>query len=97
MVGGVRFDVKLKVGEDSLFMARISRQVKGIRKTEPTACYYVCERVDSASRKKVGRIEELKRIAYLVLVYSGMLFKGYNVLFIASRMAASLIHLRRLL
>lgn len=97
IVGGVRFDVNLKVGEDSLFMARVSRRVKGVRKTEPTACYYVRTRIGSASRKKVVRAEELRRITYLVYSYGGMIFKGYNLPFILSRIAASLGHLKRLL
>ncbi|WP_312943381.1 glycosyltransferase family 2 protein [Stutzerimonas kunmingensis] len=96
IIGDARFDEKLKIGEDSLFMAKISKRVRGIRKTEPSACYYVYEREGSASRKEIVRSEELGRITYLFSEYSWLLLKGYNIPFILSRVVASLLHLRRL-
>ncbi len=95
-IGSIRFDPKLKVGEDSLFMAELSKRVKGVRKTDSSACYYVYQREGSASRRKVGRVEEIKRVSYLVATYGSMLFKGYNSPFILSRIAASLLHVRRI-
>lgn len=96
VIGSSRFDTKLKVGEDSLFMAEISSRVRGIRKAESSACYYVCQREGSASRKKNSRIEEIKRVFYLVFIYGKMLFKGGDVFFILSRIIASILHLRRI-
>jgi len=96
IVGSARFDTKLKVGEDSLFMAELSRRVKGVRKTNETACYYVYKREGSASRKKTVRTEEIRRVLYLVAIYGKMLLTGYNPPFILSRVAASLMHFKRI-
>ncbi|XKF14806.1 glycosyltransferase family 2 protein [Halomonas sp. BLK-85] len=96
IVGSTRFDLKLKVGEDSLFMAELSKRVQGISKTDSSACYYVYQREGSASREKVVRMEEIKRVSYLVATYGTMLFNGSNLLFIFSRIAASMKHLRRI-
>ncbi|MFT0849662.1 glycosyltransferase family A protein [Achromobacter sp. F4_2707] len=96
LIGNVRFNERLKVGEDSLFMAEISKRVKGVKKADEAACYYVCVRDGSASRKKALLLEELRRIAYLVCVYTRMLLQGYNVPFVLSRIAATLMHLRRI-
>lgn len=96
IIGPTRFDPKLKVGEDSLFMAELSKRVQGIRKTDSSACYYVYQREGSASRKKVVRMEEIKRVFYLVATYGTMLFKGGDFRFIFSRIAASMMHLRKI-
>jgi glycosyltransferase involved in cell wall biosynthesis len=96
IIGSTRFDIRLKTGEDALFMANISKRVKGVRKADMTACYYVCQRDDSASRRKAVTSEELRRISYLVFVYSSMLFRGHNTFFILSRIIASIIHVKRI-
>src|SRR5690554_823881 len=41
IIGKVRFDTKLAIGEDSLFMAQLSHRVKAVKKTSDTTSYYV--------------------------------------------------------
>lgn len=97
IIGNVRFDTELAIGEDSLFMAKISHNVQGVKKTAASACYYVCEREGSATRQKIDKKKELKRIVYLLKEYSKMLLSfRYNTLFIMTRVAATLMHGRRL-
>lgn len=97
IIGNVRFDTELAIGEDSLFMAKISHKVQGVKKTVAFACYYVYEREGSATRQKIDKKKELKRIVYLLKEYSKMLLSfRYNTLFIMTRVAATLMHGRRL-
>lgn len=91
-----RFDNRLSIGEDSLFMAKISKNFKSLRKSHPTAAYLIHERVGSTTRKKINRISELKRLVYLISKYTTLLFKGYNIIFVFSRIAASFKHLKRI-
>lgn len=94
MIKDIRFDPKVDIGEDSLFMAKISPHVKGVKKTiSENACYYVNQRIGSATRKKLNKRKELRRVAYLLLKYSKMfLSRKYDTLFIATRIAATLKH-----
>lgn len=90
IIGNVRFDKKVAIGEDSLFMAELSYRVVGIRKTSPKACYYINEREGSSTRKKLNKRKEIKRILYLLKRYIDMLFSNkYNKVFILTRMAAT--------
>lgn len=96
-VGHTRFDEKLKKHEDSLFMAQISKNIKGIRKTSADTFYYVYERQGSASRTKVAAREELKTQAYLYCKYLKLFFSpSYEKLFIATRIAATMKHLKNI-
>ncbi|OCL82740.1 glycosyltransferase [Arcobacter porcinus] len=96
MIGDVRFDTKLKIGEDSLFMAEISNKVKGIKKTSKDTIYFVNERDGSATRRKIDKKEEVIRIIYLIKKYNKMIFKDYDKIFILSRIIATLIHIRKI-
>lgn len=97
IISTVRFDTRLSLGEDSLFMARISRNVCAIRKADFNACYFVYERAGSASRKNINRKLEVERILYLLSVYSRMLFSPrYNKAFILSRIIATIVHGKKL-
>ncbi len=88
-----RFDERLSIGEDSLFMALISTNVHIMYKTSEHACYFVNERQGSVTRRHLSRIGEINRCAYLFKEYSKLLFKpGYNKVFILSRLVATLIH-----
>lgn len=91
-----RFDNRLSIGEDSLFMARISKNLKSLRKSHPTAAYLINERVGSTTRKKVNRISELRRLVYLISKYTALIFEGYNIIFVFSRIAATFKHLKRI-
>lgn len=97
IIGDVRFDVRLSKGEDALFMAKLSPNVQLIRKATPEACYYVYERPGSSTRKKTPIFKELRRLAYLVRVYAGLLLKKeYKKTFIFTRILASLAQLKKL-
>ncbi|MDM1706951.1 glycosyltransferase family A protein [Thiopseudomonas alkaliphila] len=97
IIADTRFDTNLAIGEDSLFMAKLSYRVNLMKKTSKMACYYVREREGSATRKKIKRKKELKRICYLLKEYSKMLFlPHYERLFITTRIVATLMHGRRL-
>src|SRR5690554_6175693 len=98
IIGNVRFDTKLAIGEDSLFMAQISNKVKAVQKADESACYYVYEREGSATRRKVHKSKEFERIIYLLTEYTKMLLSfRYGALFVMTRIAATLVHGRRLL
>ena len=97
IIGKVRFDTKLAIGEDSLFMAQLSHRVKAVKKTSDTTSYYVYEREGSATRQRVNKKKELQRIIYLLKEYSKMLLSfRYDTLFIMTRIAATLLHGRNL-
>lgn len=98
IIGDTRFDTRLSIGEDSLFMAQLSHRVKAVRKTSPNACYYVNKRIGSVTRKKINKKKELKRILYLLGEYSKMLLNfQYGTLFILTRIIATLMHGKRLI
>jgi len=91
MIQDIRFDDKVSKGEDSLFMAMISKNVLGIKKTNKDTCYYVYEREGSATRKKVKKSKELKTIFYLTYQYIKLFFRNdYEKLFILTRIMATL-------
>lgn len=95
IISSVRFDTRLKKGEDSFFMTQIAERVKAVAKTGESSCYYVRIRPNSASRKKVDPVIEIKRIGYLIRRYTSLIFstklsKG----FILSRVLATIIHLK---
>ena len=96
IVQNTKFDTNLTIGEDSLFMAELSCRVQGLKKTDPLACYYVNKREGSAYRKTVPIFFETKRIFYLLKKYIKLLFSGYDILFIISRIIASIMQLKRL-
>lgn len=97
MIQDIRFDVKVSKGEDSLFMAMISKNVLGIRKTSGDTCYYVYERIGSATRKKTKISSEIKTIFYLTGQYLKLLFnKDYKKFFILTRIVATLLKLLKI-
>ncbi|MUK92239.1 glycosyltransferase [Aliivibrio fischeri] len=97
IIGETRFNRKLDMGEDALFMTMISSNVKAVMKSDSEAIYYVFERANSLSRKKIQRSYEIKRIVYLLMKYSVLFAKAKkNHLFIATRFAATLKFIRRL-
>ena len=97
MIGDIRFDEKVSKGEDSLFMSMISKNVLGIRKTSDDTCYYVYERIGSATRKKTKISSEIKTIRYLTYQYLQLLFnKDYENVFILTRIVATLLKLLKI-
>ncbi len=97
MIQDIRFDEKVSKGEDSLFMAMLSQNVLGVKKTDKDTCYYVYEREGSATRKKIQKTEELRTIFYLTSQYIRLFFKNdYEKLFILTRIVATLRKLLKL-
>ena len=97
MIDDIRFDTYLARGEDSLFMAQISKSIKGLQKTSADTIYYACLRDGSASRRRVNKKEELERILYLLKEYLRLLFtKGYDKPFILTRIVATFKQLRNI-
>ncbi len=90
MIQDVRFDEKVSKGEDSLFMAMISKNVLGIRKTNNDASYFVFERSGSASRRKIKKTMEFKTLCYLTYRYITILIRNdYDKLFVLTRVFAT--------
>lgn len=98
MIDQYRFDASLARGEDSLFMATISKNILHTQKTLDNAYYHVRERLGSVTRRKINKKEEISRILYLLKEYFKLfLCKGYNKIFIFTRILATLKHLKNLL
>ncbi|SFV88917.1 Beta-1,3-glucosyltransferase [hydrothermal vent metagenome] len=89
IIGDIRFDTNLKNGEDSLFMATISKNIKKLCKPCNEVCYYIYERPNSASRRKIPLKQKLKNDRYLMIAYSKLLLlPQYDRLFILTRIVA---------
>lgn len=98
MIQDIRFDEKVSKGEDSLFMAMISKNISGIRKTSNDTCYYVFERVGSATRQKIDKKREIKTIFYLTFQYMKLFFRrDYQKIFILTRVGATLLKLIKII
>lgn len=98
IVGETRFDINLRKGEDSLFMAELSPRVRMVRKSEPESCYYVYLRPGSATRRKDSTKEEVKKVFYLVIKFSKLFFTpSYDKAFVGSRVLAAFLQLRNIL
>lgn len=98
MVENFTFDVQVSKGEDSLFMATISKNIFGIKKTSSDTIYYVYERIGSTTRKKDNFNKEIRTIAYLEYKYIKLLFnKNYEKLFVLTRIIATIIRLLKII
>ncbi len=91
-VEGQQFDVRFKVGEDSLFMFLISNKVKNITFTSQNAIYYRRCRENSAIFSTNAK-QRIQNAIYLIIAYSKIYFSEigeYNFLFYATRILGSL-------
>lgn len=95
IIQDVRFDTNLKIGEDSVFMAKISKKVKGIVLSDSSAIYYRRLRAGSASRVKQPILKKCNIVCKLLKKYTKMLTPSYNIPFIATRIVAALLKLAR--
>lgn len=90
MIENVHFDTNLTRGEDGLFMANISMNIHSIVKCRKDTIYYVNYRQNSASRKKVDKLKEVKQLGYLITQYVKMLFqKDFSARFVITRILAT--------
>lgn len=95
IIQDVRFDTNLKIGEDSVFMAKISKKVKSIVLSDSSAIYYRRLRAGSASRVKQPILKKCNIVCKLLNKYTKMLTPSYNIPFIATRIVAALLKLAR--
>lgn len=95
IIQDVRFDTNLKIGEDSVFMAKISKKVKSIVLSDSSAIYYRRLRAGSASRVKQPILKKCDIVCKLLKKYTKMLTPSYNIPFITTRIIATLLKLVR--
>ncbi len=92
MLQNAKFDENVFKGEDSLFMAVISKNIQRIQKTSKGTCYFVYERVGSTTRRKVKMADEIKNSLYLTVQYLNLFFRqDYNKVFIGTRVLATVL------
>lgn len=90
MFEGWKLDPHLKNGEDSLFLAQISCNVKFIHKTKSDVFYHIYLREDSASRKVTSFSYIKNNTMYLIQEYSKLLTSSsHSKLFILTRILAA--------
>lgn len=92
-IRGIRFDTKLRNGEDAQFMFKLAKNIQGITLSEDGCIYYRRIRVNSASRKAKPFKEKIKLTFYLCLSYSQVYLgnaEKYEFFFYLSRVAASI-------
>lgn len=93
IIGNRRFNVDFKRGEDALFMAVISDQIKSIRLASSEAIYYRRFRNQSASRMCLPKMEYIKEAFLLSKEFANTYFinpNDYHILFFISRILAPL-------
>lgn len=95
IIQDIRFDTNLKIGEDSVFMAEISKNAKSIVLSDRHAIYYRRLRVGSASRVKQPISKRCAIVCKLLKRYTKMLTVSYNIPFIATRIVAAFLKLVR--
>jgi glycosyltransferase involved in cell wall biosynthesis len=93
IIGNIRFDESFKIGEDSLFGFKISKNIDKCILSDENSIYYRRIRIGSASRSDKRFKYKLKNAYMLILAYSKIYFsdfRKYNVLFYSSRIFASI-------
>jgi glycosyltransferase involved in cell wall biosynthesis len=92
MIGDTRFDPRLARGEDSLFMAQISRRVSGVRKASTDTLYFLCAREGSVTQQPIPLGRELRGLGYLLVRYLRLLVSPqYRAIFIGTRIASCIL------
>lgn len=94
IVGDARFQENLSLGEDSVFIATISKRIQQVKQTAPDVYYYVTVRAESASRKKISNWEQISNALELSWTFCRIYFsdmRSYSFPFFLSRIIASLL------
>ena len=65
-IGNTRFNTKMEVGEDSVFIVEVAKNIHGIMYTNTDAIYYRRIRNNSVSRKKRTILENFKITATMI-------------------------------
>ncbi len=93
IIGDKRFNTRFRLGEDALFMACVSGNIKSLVLSSPDAIYFRRLRFSSASRHE-SRINRITYALMLSWAYIRQYFQDvrhYNLPFFISRIVASLI------
>jgi glycosyltransferase involved in cell wall biosynthesis len=92
VISEIRFNTKLEISEDALFMFQITKNIKSMKCAENDAIYYRRIRNDSASRKKSSLFKCLcdftNFLIFILLAYSREPFK-YNFYILLAHIAAN--------
>ena len=94
IVGETRFLENLSLGEDSVFIAGISKRIQHVKQTAPDVYYYVTVRANSASRKKISNWKQISNALELAWTFYRIYLsdvRSYNFPFFLSRIIASLL------
>ena len=98
IIGKRRFDVKYKLGEDSLYMFCVSDKIKRIALSSNNTIYHVRARQNSASRKHYSFYLRLRVALSLTASYVWIYIKApfsYDFFLFASRVFATIFKLRK--
>lgn len=76
MIGDTRFDLHLKLGEDALFMATVSRYIHEIRLASADTLYYRRLRKDSATTRQHHLIPLIENTFYQYYKYTTTYFSA---------------------
>jgi len=91
VIGELRFDKRFTNGEDALFMANISKNVKNISLSTPDTIYYRRRRTGSASRGVMSRrsiiSNAIRQYSQYIRIYLSDA-KRYNLAFFINRLLA---------
>lgn len=88
-ISNIKFNETLSVGEDSVFMTKISKNIKEITLASSDTIYYRRLRVGSASRTKRSFRTRVNIVIHLWIEYAKLLKPKYNFAFVMSRIAAT--------
>ncbi len=91
IIGGRRFNLKFKNGEDALFMFSISDKMRYVDFATNDAVYYRRHRMGSLVNSGRGRSKKIGNALRLTLAYSGLYFSApfrYNLLLYVNRVLA---------
>lgn len=96
IIESTRFDVSMKISEDSLFCFKLSKNIKEMKCAPESSIYYVRMREGSATRKKMKTSYVLgltiKKMWLFTEIYFSNPFK-YSFLFYMSRLMACIKHM----
>lgn len=94
IISSVRYDTRLRNGEDTLFMFAISKNIAQVRFTSKKAVYYRRLRAGSAAMKKRTFYDRLKSNSIQICEYIGLYFSApfkYNFVFFLTRLGGAVI------
>lgn len=92
IINGDRLNTNFKLGEDSLFMFTISRNVSQLRLSSPDTVYYIRQRAGSVSRSPISFKAKLPVLSGLIAAYTAAWLRHplqYNFFLFLSRIIAT--------